>query len=107
MAPDDDVERRSDVRGPVRDLWAELPGGGARLAVLEAGMKGVFLAVDDPDAFALGARLEVTIAGAQGKATARCELIRKEIHPRRGIALLIVSMSPADETTYSALIGDA
>ena len=102
---DEDVERRSDVRGPRRDLWAELPGG-ARLAVLEAGRKGVFVAHDDPDAFALGAKLEVAIAGAQGKAAMRCEVVRKEIQPRQGIALLIVSMSPAAETVYVALLDE-
>ena len=102
---DDEVERRSDVRGPRRDLYAELPGG-ERLAVLEAGRKGVFLAHDDPDSFALGARLEIAIAGAAGKATARCELVRKEIQPRKGIALLIVHMAPAAETIYGALLGE-
>ena len=111
MAPpppveDDEVERRSDVRGPRRDLWAELPDG-ARLVVLEAGRKGVFLAHDDPDSFALGARMEIAIAGAQGKAIARCELVRKEIDPRRGIALLIVHMAPAAEEIYGALLGES
>jgi hypothetical protein len=102
---DEDVERRSDVRGPRRDLWAELPDG-ARLVVLEAGRKGVFLAHDDPDAFALGAKLEIAIDGAQGRAAARCEVVRKEIQPRKGFALLIVSMSPAAEATYVALLGE-
>ncbi len=93
------------MRGPRRDLYAELPGG-ARLVVLEAGRKGVFLAHDDPDSFALGARLEVAITGAHGKATLRCELVRKEIQPRKGIALLIVHMAPAAEATYAALLGE-
>lgn len=102
---DEDVERRKGVRGPVKDLIALLPGG-VRAAVLEAGGKNVFVAVDDPDAFALGARWEIAITGAQGKAAARVELVRKEIQPRKGIALLIVHMAPADEATYRVLRGD-
>ncbi|HTJ45852.1 MAG TPA: hypothetical protein VL463_27300 [Kofleriaceae bacterium] len=103
MIPDDDVERRAGVRGPVRDLHAELPGG-VRGAVLEAGRKNVFVAHDDPDSVALGARIEITIVGAQARAIARCEVVRKEIQPRRGLALLIVHMAPAAETTYLAML---
>ena len=104
MAPDEEeVERRAGVRGPVRDLWAELPGG-AKHAVLEAGTKGVFVAHDDPDSVALGARVEIAIVGASARAQARCEVIRKEIHPRRGIALLIVHMTPAAEAAYRAIL---
>jgi hypothetical protein len=105
MAPgfDDEVERRAGVRGPVRDLWAELPGG-AKVAVLEAGTKGIFVAQDDPDGVALGARMEIVIVGASGRAAARCEVIRKEIQPRRGIALLIVHMTPAAEAAYHAML---
>jgi hypothetical protein len=101
----EDVERRRGVRGPVRDLWAELPDGG-RAPVLEAGRKGVFIALDEPDAFALGTRWEIAIAGAGGRAVARVELVRKEIQPRRGVALLIVHMAPAAEATYRTLLGE-
>ena len=104
MIPDDDVERRAGVRGPVRDLWAELPGG-VRGAVLEAGRKNVFVAHDDPDSVALGARIDVTIAGTQ-KVAARCEVVRKEIQPRRGLALLIVHMAPAAEAAYLAMLDE-
>jgi len=100
----EDVERRANVRGPVRDLWCELPETG-RARVLEAGRKGVFVEVADPDAVALGARLEVAVVGATGRAVMQVEIIRKEIHPRRGIALLIVHLAPADETTYHGLLG--
>jgi hypothetical protein len=88
----------------VSDLFADLPGG-VRTPVLEAGTRGVFVGVDDPDAFALGARLEVTIRGAAGVAAAKVEVIRKEIDPRRGIALLIVHMAPAADATYRSWLG--
>jgi hypothetical protein len=98
-----EVERRTDVRGPVRDLEVVLPGD-ERVAVLEAGKRGVFVALDDPDRFALGARLEITIAWRGGAVTARAEVVRKEIDPRRGIALLIMHMSPAGAAAYDAML---
>ena len=61
------VERRTDVRGPVRDLVVAMPGG-VDAKVLEAGRRGVFIALDDPDQYALGARLDVTIKDGGRKA---------------------------------------
>jgi hypothetical protein len=98
-----EVERRTDLRGPVRDLEVTLPGD-ERVAVLEAGKRGVFVALDDPDRFPLGARLEVTIAGRGQTAAGRAEVVRKEIDPRRGVALLIVHMSPAAAAAYEAML---
>ena len=98
-----DVERRTDLRGPVRDLEVTLPGG-ERAVVLEAGRRGVFVALDDPDRFALGTRLEITITGRGGSAAARADVVRKEIDPRRGIALLIIHMSPAATAAYDAML---
>jgi hypothetical protein len=97
----ENVERRTGVRGPVKGLRCALPAGRSAL-VLEAGRRGVFIEVDDPDSFALGARLDVVISGPDGNAAARVDVVRKEIDPRRGIALLIVHMSPAAEETYLA-----
>ena len=98
-----EVERRTDLRGPVRDLEVVLPGD-ERVAVLEAGKRGVFVALDDPDRFALGAKLEITITGRGQTAAGRAEVVRKEIDPRRGIALLIVHMSPAAAAAYQAML---
>jgi hypothetical protein len=97
------VERRNDVRGPVRHLEALLPGG-EKVAVLEAGKRGVFLAIEDPDRFALGARLEIMITSRGQRAAGRAEVVRKEIDPRRGIALLITHMSPAATEAYHAML---
>jgi hypothetical protein len=98
------VERRTDRRGPVRELEAVLPGG-EHVEVLEAGRRGVFLAIDNPDRYALGARLDVFITGRGHRAHARTEVVRKEISPRHGIALLIVHMSPAQAEAYEAMLG--
>ena len=97
------VERRTDRRGPVRHLAALLPGGEA-VEVLEAGRRGIFIALEDPDRFPLGARLEVTITGRGHRAIARAEVVRKEIDPRRGVALLIVHMSPTAAEDYKAML---
>ncbi len=101
----EDVERRSRVRGPVRDLAVELPGG-ATAVVAEAGDTAIFIEQDDPDALALGARLEIVIVGASGRAAARVEVVRKEIQPRRGVALLLVHLAPAAEAIYRTLRGE-
>lgn len=95
------LERRTGVRGPVKGLRCALPGGKSA-DVVEAGRRGVFVEVPDPDAYPLGARLDVVISAADGNAAARVEVIRKEIDPRRGVALLIVHMSPAAEEVYAA-----
>jgi hypothetical protein len=101
----EDVERRARVRGPVRDLIAELPGGG-RAVVAEAGDTAIFIEQADPDALALGARLEIVIVGAGGRAPARVEVVRKEIQPRRGVVLLLVHLAPAAEASYRAMRGE-
>ena len=93
------LERRTGVRGPVKGLRCALPGGRSG-DVLEAGRRGVFVDVADPDAYPLGARLDVVISASDGNAAARVDVVRKEIDPRRGIALLIVHMSPAAEEVY-------
>jgi hypothetical protein len=96
------IERRRTVRGPRRDLTVTV--GGLRATVLEAGPKGLFVGLDDPDQLALGARLEVTIEGHRRRAVARAEVVRKEIHPRRGAALLLVHLSPQAEADYRAML---
>lgn len=103
MSDDDLVERRTDLRGPVRDLECVLPDG-ERLPVLEAGRRGVFVALRDPDRLALGARLDVEITSRGRRAALRVEVIRKEIDPRRGIALLVVHMSPDAAAVYDAIL---
>jgi hypothetical protein len=99
----EDVERRTDLRGPVRGLRCALPGG-AVVDVLEAGKRGVFIGLDDPDAYPLGARLEIALDVAPGitpaAVRARVEVVRKEIDPRRGAALMIVHIAPAAEAVY-------
>lgn len=100
----EEVERRLEARGPVRDLVASLPGE-PRLAVLEAGRRGVFVAHDDPDRYPLGARLDLTLVGRGRTVAARAEVVRKDLQPRRGLALLIVHMAPDAAADYVAMLG--
>ena len=80
-----------------------LPGD-ERVEVLEAGRRGVFVALDDPDRFPLGHRLDITVTSRGRAAAAAADVVRKEIDPRRGIALLIVHMSPDAEAEYQLMM---
>ena len=101
---EEDVERRGTPRGPRRDLAVVMPDG-ARVPVLEAGPRNIFVALDDPDGHPLGGRLAITIEGHGRRAAARAEVVRKEIQPRRGVALLLVHLAPAAEVDYRAMLG--
>jgi hypothetical protein len=100
---DANVERRGGVRGPVSGLMAAV-GDLPAAPVIEAGTKALFVELPDPDILPLGVPTEVVLIGPRRRAYARVDVIRKEIAPRRGIALLIVSMSPADEEAWSAML---
>jgi hypothetical protein len=123
----EEVERREEPRGLLHGIDVLLPGG-LVARVVEAARRGVFCEVDRPDDFALGGELDVRVRGTPLRAPAtqgsgpiraavapsppgpvevscRVEVIRKEIHPRRGLALRILRMSAASEQTYLAMIG--
>lgn len=102
----EEVERRREPRGLVRGLKVAVAG--QQLEVLEASRKGLFVALDDPDSFRLGDRQEVQVTSASGITfSARVEVVRKEIQPRRGAALRLVYMSPVAEETLKKLLDEA
>jgi len=103
---DDDVERRHNLRGPVAGLMAVI-GALPAAPILEAGKKALFVELPDPDILPLGVPTEAVLIGPGRRALARVDVIRKEIAPRRGVALLIVHLAPADEETWAAMIGVA
>ncbi|HTM21618.1 MAG TPA: hypothetical protein VL172_13950 [Kofleriaceae bacterium] len=114
MAPDDDreptldseeIERRREPRGFVHGMRVTVAG--QELEVLEASRKGLFVRLDDPDVFRLGDRQDIQVT-AQGGATfsARAEVVRKEIEPRRGAVLRIVHMSPVAEETFKKILDE-
>lgn len=103
---DEDIERRGHLRGPVagRGLMAAVAGLPAA-PIVEAGRTALFVALPDPDVLPLGIPTEAVLMGPGGRALARVDVIRKEIAPRRGVALLIVHLSPADEELWARMVG--
>jgi len=99
---EDEVERRGGVRGPVVGLTAAV-GGLPPAPILEAGRTALFVALDEPDVLPLGELTTASLAGRGRTARAQVDVIRKEVSPRRGVALLIVHMAPADEEAWAAM----
>lgn len=97
------VERRDAPRGLVRDVAVTLPDG-RRVPTVEASRKGVFAAVDDPDAWPLGTLLDIGIERGDRRVACRAEVVRKELEPRRGVALRIAHIAPADEERLRDLL---
>jgi hypothetical protein len=111
MPPDDDfnseeVERRREPRGVFPGLEIELFGPkAARFEAVEASRRGFFVPVDDPEYYTLGEIHEANIR-LRGKASVcRMEVFRKEIEPRRGIALRVAIIDPKNEEALKALLG--
>lgn len=99
------VERRGEPRGIMRDLCV-VTEDGLELPVLEASRKGVFVAVDDPEDFRLRATHNVTVRRKSDQVSFSCrtEVARKEIHPRCGVALRIIRLTPVAEETLKQLL---
>jgi hypothetical protein len=100
------VERRGEPRGIMRGLAIVLPGD-RRVDAVEASRKGLFAEVDDPDAFVLGDVFEIAVSRDTLALDCRVEVVRKEIHPRRGVALRIVYYTPVAEETYKKILDSA
>jgi hypothetical protein len=103
----EEIERRNEPRGLLHGIEVRFPDGTVNRAD-EASSKGVFVELADPDSHPLGAIFEVRIrgrrAGAPAEVGCRVEVIRKEIHPRRGLALRILRISAIDEKVYFEMI---
>ena len=82
LGDDDDVERRGGVRGPVSGTMMAVVGGLPPAPIVEAGTKALFVELPDPDVLPLGVPTEAILISATRRATARVDVIRKEIAPR-------------------------
>jgi hypothetical protein len=104
----EEIERRREPRGIMSDLTVTLASGD-ELPALEASRKGVFVATDDPESFRLGDVQEIGVRRDHDGVNFRCrvEVARKEIHPRKGVALRIIHMTPVAEETLKRIVGDA
>jgi len=98
------VERRGEPRGVVRDVYVTI-GSGPRLQALEASRKGFFVGLDDPDSFALGAAVELRVERGDRAIGCRADVVRKEIEPRRGIAVRISHIAPVAEEELRVMLG--
>jgi hypothetical protein len=116
MAEDDEdlrreeVERRREPRGVFPGLRIDLTAPrAASFEAVEASRRGFFVRVDDPDAYALGGAHEAVISLDKQPNQVKCrlEVIRKEIEPRRGVALRIATIDPRNEELLKQLLGPA
>jgi hypothetical protein len=97
------VERREEPRGLVHEFYAEVPGLG-RCQVAEASRKGFFARVADPERVRLGDTLDVQVERGERRIGCKVEVVRKEIHPRRGVVLRIVHIGPVAEESLRLML---
>ncbi len=99
----EEVERRRNTRGILRGLEIIFPDG-VVLSVGDGSRKGFFVEAEDPDRFRLGEVVEVGLRRGDTGFECRVEVVRKDIHPRRGIVFRIVYITPVAEETLKALL---
>jgi len=99
----EEVERRSEPRGLLHDMTVSLPKGDSA-EVLEASRKGLFVALDEPERFLLGEMVDLTVHSDGAEFDCRAEVVRKEIHPRCGVAFRVVHMAPIAEETLKKIL---
>jgi hypothetical protein len=112
VAKDDDdfssqeIERRREPRGVFAGLKIDiLTPRAASYDAVEASRRGFFVREDDPENYTLGDLHEVRVTLRGQSITCRMEVFRKEIEPRRGVALRIAFIDPKSEETLKALLG--
>jgi hypothetical protein len=105
----EEIERRREVRGAMLGLSIALVAPRAvEFDAVEASRRAFFVHVDEPDAYRLGDVYDGRIERDGHRVRARLEVIRKEIDPRRGVALRIVDVADADgdgERTLREILG--
>jgi hypothetical protein len=104
----EEVERRREPRGVFPGLTIDLTAPQVHtFPAVEASRRGFFVHVDDPEAYRLGDVHEAKISLRGQSAACRLEVFRKEIQPRRGVALRIAHIDPQNEERLKALLGPA
>ncbi len=87
-----EIERRREPRGMFPGLT--LSFAGKTFPVDEASRRGLFLSVEKPEAIPLGSVHDATLAYEGEQVALRVEVVRKEIDPRCGVAVLVVHTTP-------------
>jgi hypothetical protein len=102
----EEVERRREPRGVFEGLKIDiLTPYPASFDAVEASRRGFFVREDDPEKYTLGDIHEVRVSLRGKSITCRMEVFRKEIEPRRGVALRIAFIDPKNEEALKALLG--
>jgi hypothetical protein len=104
----EDIERRREVRGIVPGLVIRLTRPRqVEFAAVEASRRGFFVDAADPEEFHLADVHDAEIEKDSRLVRCRLEVIRKEIEPRRGVALRISFIDPPNEEALKQLLGFA
>lgn len=116
MAADDDddfplgqeIERRREPRGAFPGLKVELVGNKpTTYEAVEGGRRGFFVGEAQPDRFQLGEVVDAKISLRGRTAVCKLEVFRKEAEPRRGVALRVVEVDPANEEQLKQMFDGA
>ncbi len=99
----EEVERRGEPRGLLSRMSVSVSGGDAH-ELVEASRKGLFILVDDPEQYRLGDSHDAKVSAPSASFDCKIEVVRKEIVPRRGVALRIAHMSPVAEETLKKIL---
>jgi len=102
------VERRLEPRGVFPGLLARIltaAGAGEAHEVLEASRVGFFLRMRLPDSLPLGAEVDLVLSFEGDTIPLRGIVLRKEIDPRRGIAIGITEIDREAEAAYQRVLG--
>lgn len=97
------IERRTAPRGPIRGLTAKLPGVRTPVEVVEAGLRGVFVASDDLERFAVADEFAVTLERGDVSLECTVRVVRKESDARSGYALEVVNMTEEAREAFEAM----
>jgi len=102
----EEIERRRDVRGIAAGLHIRFTAPrAADFQAVEASRRSFFVHVDDPERYRLGEVYDASIEHSGRIAKARLEVIRKEIDPRKGVALRIAHIAPDSESALREILG--
>jgi hypothetical protein len=104
---DQAIERRKEPRGAFPGLKVELSGSKPAIyEAVEGGRRSFFVPEALPDRWQLGEVVDAKVSLRGRTAACKLEIFRKEMEPRRGMALRVVGVDPAAEEQLKAMFGE-
>lgn len=97
------VERRTAPRGPIRGLKAQLPGIDEPCTVVEAGLRGLFIATQALEQFDIDDEFEVRLAYEGMSFACTVRVVRKERADRCGYALEVIAITDDARDTFERI----